>query len=77
MQVARNLGLSLLVDFGLENTVITHRPELAQVVQTLVDKIFPGATLRSGSLLASDVDVHVALGRDLLQRKETLAKLAD
>lgn len=77
MGLARNLGLSLLVDFGLENTVITHRPEVAQVVQTLADKIFPGATLRSGGLLASDVDVHVALGRDLLQTKETLAKLAD
>ena len=77
MTLARNIGLSLLVDFALEHTVITHRPEVTQVAQTLADKIFPGATLQSEGPLASGVDVHVALGRDLLQRKETLAKLAD
>jgi len=77
MRLARNLGLSFLVDFGLEHTVIIYRPEVTQVAQTLADKIFPGATLQSGGLLDIGVDVHVALGRDLLQRKETLAKLAD
>lgn len=77
MQLARNLGWSFLVDFGLEHTVITHRPEVTLVAQTLADKIFPGATLQSGDLLDTGVDVHLALGRDLLQSKETLAKLAD
>jgi hypothetical protein len=65
------------VDFGLEETVITHRPGAERVAQKLAQRFFPGARVRTAARLPRQVDVRVSLGRDLLQSKNSFAKLAD
>jgi len=64
------------VDFGMEKTVITHRPKAIRVAQELAHKFFPNAALHADGLLPSPVDVRVTLGRNLLQRYDFLAQVA-
>jgi len=65
------------VDFGREETVIATRPEMARVAQILAQKFPPGARLKTEAHPASGVYMQVSLIHHLLQRKDTLAKLAD
>jgi hypothetical protein len=60
------VGIGNHIDFGLEQTVITYRPEAARVARVLGQKFFPGAELRESQRLSPQADVRVSLGRDLL-----------
>jgi Flp pilus assembly protein TadD len=57
------------IDFGLEDTVITYRPESAKVARTLAQKFFPGAKLEAGGKVSPGADIRVSLGRDQLDDK--------
>jgi Tfp pilus assembly protein PilF len=58
------VGIGNHIDFGLEETVIAHRPEATKVAQALAQKFFPGAKLEAGGKLSRDADIRVSLGRD-------------
>ncbi len=53
------------IDFGLEETVITYRPEATKVAKTLAAKFFPKAKLEEGGKLSPQMDIRISLGRDL------------
>jgi LytR cell envelope-related transcriptional attenuator len=52
------------IDFGLEETVIAYRPEVAKVAKALAQKFFPKATLKEGGRLSQGADIRVSLGHD-------------
>ncbi|MGQ9688195.1 MAG: LytR C-terminal domain-containing protein [Desulfobaccales bacterium] len=54
------------IDFGLDETVITFRPEAARVALVLAHQFFPGARLEPGGKVSPQADVRVSLGRDRL-----------
>ena len=54
------------IDFGLEETVITFRPEAARVAQVLAQRFFPGARLEQWGKVSPQADVRVSLGHDRL-----------
>jgi hypothetical protein len=60
------VGIGNHIDFGLEETVITYRPEAARVAKTLAQKFFPGARLEAEGKLSQEADIRVSLGRDQL-----------
>jgi Tfp pilus assembly protein PilF len=64
-------------DFGQAETAIIYRPQAARVAQVLGSKFFRTATLTMNPQLREDVEVRVILGRDILQKEDVLAKLAD
>jgi len=57
------------IDFGLDDTVISYRPESAKVARALVQKFFPGAKLEEGGKVSPGADIRVSLGRDQLDDK--------
>jgi hypothetical protein len=64
------------IDFGMEQTVIFHRPGFERVAQALAGKFFPQARLEIGEKLPDTMDVKIILGKDLAVRPEVLAHLA-
>ena len=64
-------------DFGQAKTAIIYRPQAARVAQVLGSKFFRTANLTMNPELREDVEVRVILGRDVLQKEDVLAKLAD
>lgn len=54
------------IDFGLDETIITYRPESVRVAKALAAKHFPGAKLQENGKLSPEVDIRIALGRDRL-----------
>lgn len=60
------VGIGNHIDFGLEETVITYRPESAKVAKMLAAKYFPGAKLQKDGRLSREADIRVSLGRDRL-----------
>jgi len=72
------VGIGNHIDFGLDRTVIAHRPEAAQVARTLSQKFFPGAILEvnEDTRFSAQAAVRVSLGRDLIRGPERLAQAA-
>jgi thioredoxin-like negative regulator of GroEL len=64
-------------NFAQAETAIIFRPQAARVAQVLGSKYFRTANLTMTPELEEGVEVRVILGRDVLQKKEVLAKLAD
>ncbi len=64
-------------DFGQSETAIIYSPQATRVAQVLGGKFFPTANLTMNPQLGENVEVRVILGRDILQKKDVLAKLAD
>lgn len=53
------------IDFGLEETIIAHRPEADRVAQVLAQKFFPEAKLEADGKTSPRADIRVSLGHDL------------
>jgi tetratricopeptide (TPR) repeat protein len=60
------VGIGNHIDFGLEETIISYRPEAKRVAQVLSQKYFPGAKLQEGGKVSQLADIRVSLGRDRL-----------
>jgi Tfp pilus assembly protein PilF len=60
------VGIGNHIDFGLEETIISYRPEAKRVAQVLAQKYFPGAKLKEGGNVSQVADIRVSLGRDRL-----------
>jgi len=60
------VGIGNHIDFGLEETIISYRPEAARMAKVLAEKFLPGAKLEEGGRLSPKADVRVSLGRDLI-----------
>ncbi len=60
------VGIGNHIDFGLEETIISYRPEAKRVAQVLSEKYFPGAKLKEGGKVSQVADIRVSLGRDRL-----------
>ena len=60
------VGIGNHIDFGLEETIISYRPEAKRVAQVLAQKYFPGAKLKEGGKVSQVADIRVSLGRDRL-----------
>jgi hypothetical protein len=58
------------IDFGLEETVIAYRPEVAKVAKALAQKFFPKATLKEGGRLSQGADIRVSLGQNLVLNED-------
>jgi len=65
------------IDFGAEKTIIYYRPGSEKVARNLKTKFFSNSSLEQNAKLPEDVAVKVLLGKDLLQRREIMAKLDD
>ena len=63
------------IDFGAEKTIIYYRPGAEKIARNLSTKYFSNSTMEQTAKLPEDVAVKVLLGKDLLQRTETMAKL--
>jgi Tfp pilus assembly protein PilF len=59
------VGIGNHIDFGLEDTVISYRPESAKVAKALAQKFFPGAKLEKDGKISPGANIRVSLGRDL------------
>jgi Tfp pilus assembly protein PilF/transcriptional antiterminator Rof (Rho-off) len=66
------VGIGNHIDFGLEKTIIAHRPEATRVAQALSKKFFPGAILelQEDDQFSAQAAVRVSLGRDLISGQE-------
>jgi len=64
------------IDFRAAATVIYYRPGAERVAQNLIWQIFPQAKLEPTAELKDGVDIKVLLGRDLLDRPLTMARIA-
>jgi hypothetical protein len=65
------------IDFGAEKTIIFYRPGAEKIARNLSVKFFSNSAMEQSAKLPEDVAVKVLLGKDLLQRTETMAKLND
>jgi len=68
------VGIGNHIDFGLEETVISYRPEAARMAEALAQKFFPRAKLEEGGRLSPEADVRVSLGRDLIPGHDQVAQ---
>jgi Tfp pilus assembly protein PilF len=64
-------------NFAQDQTTIYYRPHAARVAKVLGAKFYRTDNLKVDPELSGDLEVRVVLGRDVLQKKEVLAKLAD
>ncbi|MDI6812585.1 MAG: LytR C-terminal domain-containing protein [Deltaproteobacteria bacterium] len=64
-------------NFAQDQTTIYYRPHAARVAKVLGAKFYHTDNLKVDPELSGDLEVRVVLGRDVLQKKEVLAKLAD
>lgn len=64
-------------NFAQDQTIIIYRPQAARVAKVLGAKFYQTDNLRINQELQVDLDVRVVLGRDVLQKEDVLAKLAD
>ncbi|MBI4644300.1 MAG: LytR C-terminal domain-containing protein [Deltaproteobacteria bacterium] len=65
------------IDFGAEKTIIFYRPGAEKMARNLRAKFFSNSAMEQSAKLSEDVAVKLLLGKDLLQRTETMAKLND
>jgi Tfp pilus assembly protein PilF len=64
-------------NFAQDQTTIYYRPHAARVAKVLGAKFYGTDNLKVDPELSGDLEVRVVLGRDVLQKKEVLAKLAE
>lgn len=64
-------------NFSQDQTVIFYRPHAVRVAKVLGAKFYRTDNLKVDPELSEDLEVRVVLGRDVLQKQEVLAKLAD